>query len=352
MTPRERWLCALRHEEPDRLPIHDTLWERTVARWRTEGLPADRSPDDHFGYEMAPQGPDISLRFPVTTLEQTDRYILHTDSNGATHRVFRDHESTPELVGYTITSPETWEEHKPRLLWDDTRVDWAGGLAGNRALREQGKFVPYFAHIGYDWLQRMTGPEVMLVAMAQDPSWVQDMMHTLMDLVIRGCEEMLARGFIFDGAFIADDLGYRNGTLFSPAMFRRYEFPEQQRMYEYFRSQGLPVILHSCGNVREFIPLLIEAGLTCLQPLEVKAGMDLVALKRDYGDRLAFMGGIDVRAMAHPDPAVIEHEISTKIPVARDGGGYIYHADHSVPDNVSFAQYQRVMELVRQYGSG
>jgi len=83
----------------------------------------------------------------------------------------------------------------------------------------------------------------------------------------------------------------------------------------------------------------------------VKAGMDLVALKKQYGDRFSFMGGIDVRAMADPDPAVIEAEIAAKIPVAKEGGGYIYHSDHSVPSNVSFAQYQRVMALVREYGT-
>jgi uroporphyrinogen decarboxylase len=85
--------------------------------------------------------------------------------------------------------------------------------------------------------------------------------------------------------------------------------------------------------------------------LEVKAGMDLVKLKGLWGDRLAFMGGIDVRAMAHPDPKVIEQEIASKIPVAKQGGGYIYHSDHSVPDNVSFEQYSRVIELVHQYGA-
>jgi len=63
------------------------------------------------------------------------------------------------------------------------------------------------------------------------------------------------------------------------------------------------------------------------------------------------MGGIDVRAMAHPDPAMIEREISTKIPFAKKGGGYIYHSDHSVPSSVSFEQYRRVIELVRKYGA-
>lgn len=65
--------------------------------------------------------------------------------------------------------------------------------------------------------------------------------------------------------------------------------------------------------------------------------------------RLSFMGGIDVRAMANPDPRVIEEEIRTKFEVAKEDGGYIYHSDHSVPKDVSFEQYERVMELIREY---
>lgn len=81
----------------------------------------------------------------------------------------------------------------------------------------------------------------------------------------------------------------------------------------------MAMLLHCCGYVHEFVPLFIEAGFDCLQPLEVKAGNDLLALKRQYGDRLALMGGIDVRAMAHPDPAVVEWEIATKLPAAKGG---------------------------------
>jgi uroporphyrinogen decarboxylase len=78
--------------------------------------------------------------------------------------------------------------------------------------------------------------------------------------------------------------------------------------------------------------------------------MNVISLKRQYGDRLSFMGGIDVRCMSDPDPIAIEREIAEKFAVAKQGSGYIYHSDHSVPDNVSFQQYQRVIELVRQHG--
>ena len=350
MTSRDRILCALSHEEPDRIPITDTQWETTIARWHREGLPGDQSPYGYFDYEWAHHGADISFRLPREVLEETEGWKIIKDEFGATTRVFKGQESVPELLDYTITSREVWEAHKPLLAWDDARVDWEGGLAGNKALREQGKWVGYAAGYGFDRIMRFAGTPRVLVAMHEDPAWVKDMVSAIGDSVIEGCDRMISRGFVFDGAFIWNDQAYRNGPFFSPAMYRQFEFPVLQRMISFFHANSMPVIKHTDGDVRKIIPQFIEAGLDCLQPIESKAGMDLVELKRDFGDRLAFQGGIDVRAMAHPDPAVIEAEIARKIPVAKQGGGYIYHSDHSVPDNVSWEQYLRVMELVAQHG--
>jgi len=351
MTSRERILLALSHKEADRVPIHDSPWSYTIDRWHREGLPEDQSPAEVFGYEMTGQGADCSLQLPHEEIEETETYRIYKDANGAISRSFKDHESTPERIDFTITDRKIWEEYKPRMAWNDSRVDWEEALKANNAVREKGLFITYNGAFGYDKTQGFVGSQRLLESMMEDPAWVKDMFDTAVDLLITAAEEMLSRGFQFDGAFVYDDMGYRNATLFSPAVYRAVEFPSQKRMCDFFKSKGMPVILHSCGCVKEFVPMLIEAGFTCLQPLEVKAGMDLVELKRDFGDRLAFMGGIDVRAMAHPDPAVIEREIHTKISFAKKGGGYIYHSDHSVPSNVSFEQYCRVMELVGKYGA-
>jgi uroporphyrinogen decarboxylase len=352
MTSRERFLRALSHREADRIPIADAPWETTIARWRREGLPKDKSPFDYFGYERIAQGADLSFQLPKLTLEETETYKIVKDGFGATTRVFKGQESVPELLDYTITTRRKWEEHKPRMAWNDSRVSWDGGLKANRSFREKGLFMTFqVGCFGYDVIQRFAGAPRILEAMLDDSAWVKDMMDTFANLVITAADEMMRRGFQFDGAFLANDMGYKNGLFFSPAVYRQLEFPSQKRMCDFFHSKGMPVILHTDGDVRRLIPMLIEAGFDCLQPLEVKAGMDLVDLKKRYGDKLAFMGGIDVRAMADPDPAVIEKEIATKIPVAKKGGGYIYHADHSVPDNVSFQQYCRVIELVKRYGS-
>jgi len=78
--------------------------------------------------------------------------------------------------------------------------------------------------------------------------------------------------------------------------------------------------------------------------------MDLIELKEKYGDKMAYMGGIDVRLMNLEDIGPLEKEIREKVSTAKVGGGYIYHSDHSVPNTVSFMQYKRVIDLVRKYG--
>ncbi|MGQ9631272.1 MAG: uroporphyrinogen decarboxylase family protein [bacterium] len=376
MTSRERVLAALNHEEADKIPIHDSPWLATIKRWRGEGLPSDISPAEYFDYEIVCFGADTTPRFPVKVVEEDEEYIVTTTPFGGLRRNHKDYSTTPEIIDYPCKNREDWERIKGRLAPDRDRVDWKGewltgsaederseesifrdyrvewrmGLEGCRKAREAGKFVAYSAAVGYDKIQSYVATERLLIAIATEPDWVRDMYETDADLAIKMFEIMKEGGFEFDGVWLFCDLGYRNGLLFSPRHFEEQLRPTFQRLFGYFKDQGLPTILHSCGNVKELIPYFIEDGLSCLQPLEVKAGMDLVELKREFGDKLAFMGGIDVRTMADPDPSSIENEIKAKIPIAKRGGGYIYHSDHSVPNNVSLEQYRRVLELVVKYG--
>jgi uroporphyrinogen decarboxylase len=377
INSRERVLAALRHEEPDdRIPIQDSPWAATIVRWLNEGLPTNIPPADYFGYEVISFGADCSPRFPTRILEETAEYIVETTATGGVRRNHRDFSTTPEIIDYAVKTRADWEHIKERLTPSKDRVDWGGeqglheaeqkygaesvrvrgrtqwigGLEGCRRARKEGKFVCYSAAVGYDLLQSYIATPQLLMTVAEDPDWMRDMYKATTDLAIEMCEVMKQGGYQFDGAFIYCDLGYKNGTFFSPRHYEDQLHPTFQRLYDYFNQNHMPVILHSCGDVRRFIPYFIKEGLSCLQPLEVKAGMDVIALKEQYGDRLAYMGGIDVRNMALDDPSAIEAEIKAKITAAKRGGGYIYHSDHSIPNNVSLKQYQHVLELVHKYG--
>ncbi|MCC6446463.1 MAG: hypothetical protein IT210_23800 [Armatimonadetes bacterium] len=350
MTSRDRINLALAHKEADRIALQDSPWGTTIERWRKEGLPENIGPQEFFRFEMSGFGADTSFQLSPEVVEETEEYRIDRNANGALVKNWKRKTSTPEMINFVIKSREKWEELKPLLAMNDRRIDW-NARESCRKEREKGQWVFYAAAMGYDRTQGMVGSEKLLTVMLEEPDWARDMFMAGTDILIEAAEEMMGKGFEFDGAFLYDDMGYRNTSLFSPRMYRELVMPAHRKACDFFKSRKMPIILHSCGCVKGLIPDLIEAGFTCLQPLEVKAGMDLIELKKQYGDRLAYMGGIDVRKMAHPDPAVIEEEIASKIVCAKQEGGYIYHSDHSVPDNISFDQYCRVIELVRRYGA-
>lgn len=350
MTSRERVTHALRHEIADRVAIQDSPWGTTVARWRREGLPQNVSPADFFNFEFIRIGADLSFRFPTEVLEETDEYKIHKNANGRTLKNWKSRTSTPMLIDYTIKTREDWEKHKHRLTPDRDRINWDAMEHACKRANEQGKFFCYSGGAGYQASTGKIRPDRMLEFMITEPEWIKDVIDTGVELTLGLFQMLIDEGYEFDGYWCSDDLGYRNGLMFSPQLFRELVMPAHKRLCDFCHEHDIFAILHSCGNFNEVVPDLIETGWDCLQPLEVKAGMDVIELKRKYGDKIALMGGIDVRVMANGTDEELEEEISKKILTAKEDGGYIYHSDHSVPDNVSFHRYQRVIDLVHKYG--
>lgn len=166
MTSCERIKCALRHEEPDRVPITDGPWHATITRWKKEGFPEDISVEEYFGYEMVTfNSIDLSPRFPTKVIEKNERCVVAVDSCGGIRRSFRDGSTTPEVIDWPIKSKKDWPKIKERLFPDYTRVDWATGLSNVRRAHEEGKFVAYLAAMGYDHLQGYLKSEELLIAM-------------------------------------------------------------------------------------------------------------------------------------------------------------------------------------------
>jgi uroporphyrinogen-III decarboxylase len=137
---------------------------------------------------------------------------------------------------------------------------------------------------------------------------------------------------------------------FSPDYWRRYFKPCVKAMIELCHEHGLPVIYHGCGNVSSILEDLVEIGLDALNPLEAKAGLDVVELRRRLGHRLAFCGNMDVIAWANATKDQLKQVVLTKLNAAK-GGGFIFQSDHSVPSDIPGENYDYVVKLVREYGT-
>ena len=351
MTSYERYKCVYAHEEPDRIPMVDGPWGTTVARWRREGLPAGVGVGDFFGFErIAGIGADNSPRFPSRRVEEADDYVITTSSWGATMKNWKHASSTPDFLDFYIKDRKTWEEAKARMTPTEDRVNWEHLQQNYPKWREAGYWITAGAWFGYDvFASWHVGTERLLMALVDDPEWCMDMFNHALWVNLELLTMVWDRGYKFDCLSFPDDLGYKNGLFFSLDIYREVLKPAHKRACDWAHERGVKVMLHSCGNIMEIIPDLIDAGFDGINPLETKAGMDAIEIKKMYGLQLVLEGGIDVRKMTQDDQ--IEEEIRTKITAAKEGGGYVYHSDHSVPDSVSFADYCRVMALVKHYGS-
>jgi uroporphyrinogen decarboxylase len=338
------------HQETDRVPVVDNIWQATIDRWRNEGLSSGIEPIDYFGFEMVGFGSDTGPQYKEEVISIDDEYITERDSYGGVRKNHRNFTTTPLIVDYPCKERADWEKLKPRLVPSDRRIDWVSDLRGNQRERSLGRYITFNAIVGYDKLQKYVASERLLRAVLREPEWIKDMYWTDANLVMAMCDRMIDGGFQFDGAFLFCDLGYRHGPFFSPGHYEDQLHPVFKELCDFFHARDMQVILHCCGNVKELIPYFIEEGIDCIQPLEVKAGMDVIELKDEFGDQISYMGGIDVRLMNLEDLEPIEKEIREKISAAKVGGGYVYHSDHSIPNTVSFKNYQRVIELVRKYG--
>ena len=349
MRSRERIQTVLSGGVPDRVPYQDSFWAATVQRWRTEGLPADISPDDYFGCEMARLGGNYSLQLPVQMLEESDRYRVYIDENGATRKDMSTLDGwTPNWMDFRIKSRDDWQRLRERTAYNPSRIP-SGIVEAYGAAREKGQFVAYSTHACFHPTWEKIGMENLLMGMIENPEWITDMFAAHTRLIMDLYDGIKGQGLEFDGAFLSDDLGYRSAPLISPQMYRELVMPYHRQICEHLARDGLKTALHSDGNVAPLIPDFLNAGFAALHPLEAKAGLDVRDLKSRYGDRLVLFGNIDVRKLAGSREEV-EEEVRTKVTIGKEGGGYIFHSDHSVAADVSLENYQFALELLEKYG--
>jgi uroporphyrinogen decarboxylase len=202
----------------------------------------------------------------------------------------------------------------------------------------------------HEMLWRIVGTENALLKMAEQPARVAKFIERLGDFLVGIVEgQIAAASGKLAGLYIWGDIAYVKGMFFSPDYWRKVYKPQLQRICDAAHAAGLKTIYHGCGNASVVFDDMIEAGTDAYNPLETKAGLDVVDLKRRYGKRWAFNGNIDVRVLATNDRDRIRREVLTKLNAGK-GGGYILQSDHSIPDNVAPASYDYLIQLAREYG--
>ncbi|NLM78689.1 MAG: hypothetical protein GX173_11495 [Ruminococcaceae bacterium] len=351
MTTHERFSRMFAHQEADRVPIIDSPWKGTIQRWQREGMPTGMDWRDYFAVDkVANISVDISPRYPYRVIEETDDYIIYTSQWGVTLKQFKQADSTPDFLDFTVVDPDLWAQAKSRMTVDRDRIDWVNLKKNYAVWKAERQWIQAGFWFGFDVTHSwMVGTETLLIAMIEEPEMVKDMFHHYLDQCIAHFDMIWDAGYTFDSIYWPDDMGFKNTQFFSLSMYRDLLKPYQKRAVAWAHKKGIKAHLHSCGNIMPIVPELVEIGVDALNPIEIKAGMDVHKLKRLFGDKLVLHGGINAVLWDKKDEIIAE--IDRTVPVLKENGGYIFSSDHSIPNSVSLENFQAIVAEVKKVGA-
>jgi len=356
MTSKERMGNILKRKPVDRIGIYEHFWGDTQRIWAEKGwIHPDEDLTDHFNMDMQEFWTFnlvADLDFVPQTIEEDAEKILVRDGNGALLRRHKLHDSTPEHVDFLVKERKGWEQHiKPLLKPDRRRINFAGYRAAKQQAAEKNRFFVWSGVNVFELMHPVCGHEYMLMGMALDPDWVKDMVETYSQLTLDLQEILFSEEGEPDGIWYYEDMGFKGRPFMSPNMYKEIIQPGHTKTFSYAHSCHLPVIVHSCGMVESLVPGMLQAGMDCLQVIEIKAGMDLLRLYKNYGQQLSFMGGIDIRTVYTNDHKIIDAELESKIPTVMRNFGYCLHSDHSIPNTVTHDTFQYFIQKGLELGT-
>jgi uroporphyrinogen decarboxylase len=357
------------YEPVDRVPYWELgLWGHTYERWYAEGMPADEPGGDFFegGFWGIDRRSFADIRmhmipwFEAKVLEEDDRTVIAQHANGIVTKALKEgtvrgtRPSMDQYLRFPVETMQDFEDLKKRYDPHDPArrpADWA-----ERVRMYHDRTWPLClltnAAIGfYSNARSWMGTENLSLAFHDQPKLIHAMMEFIGDFLMEAIHDALHELDV-DYFNLFEDMAYKTGPLISPDHFREFIFPHYRRVIEFLHRHGVRhVSVDSDGNTEKLIPLWLEAGVDTHWPFECAADMDPVRIRREFGRDLRIWGGIDKRALTK-GKREIEEELFYKMPPLLEDGGYAPHIDHTVPPDVSWANFQYYMELRRETAEG
>lgn len=368
MTPRERFNACMNYHPVDRVPNHEVgTWVQTKLRWREEGLPTDDLNWDWFTgesrWDMDPRE-YIDVRFDM--VPPYEEKVLSRDgdteiiqrANGVISKALVTgaaegmRASMDEYLKFPVETPADFQELKKRFRSSSPNRYPAYWREFSLKAWEQREHVLVLGKncstLGFYWRAReWMGTENLSYAWYDEPAMIHEMMEFIADFTIETARPLLESGVRPDYLFLNEDMSMKNGPLLSPDTYRTYILPHMKRLVAFFKENGVKwFVVDSDGNCELLLPMLMDAGVDAIWPLERASNMDPVDLRKKFGRDLRLWGGVDKRELAK-DFSAIDAHLRTMQPLIAEGG-FIPTVDHLVSPDVSLANFEHYMRRKHQ----
>lgn len=193
----------------------------------------------------------------------------------------------------------------------------------------------------------LMGLENLSLAVYTDPDLVEELFQRIGATLV-GIAERLAPLDCIGAYRFGDDLGYKTGTMFSPEHIRRYILPWYQQIAEVVHRAGKPLILHSCGQLKEIMEDIIAAGVDAKHSFE-DAIMPVTEAKRLWGDRIAILGGVDVNFLCLKSEQEVYDYTCRILEQCAPDGGYAAGSGNTIANYVPVSNYLAMVKAVRDF---
>ncbi len=192
------------------------------------------------------------------------------------------------------------------------------------------------------------GLEDTMKLVYEDRDFVEEMLEASTDYWVRFAKAAVANGVDF--IWTADDVAFKTGLFLPPRLMRELWLPKLKRIHEPALSAGKPVMFHSDGNIDELMPMLLEAGVDCVHPLD-PYGVDYHSFKKRWGGLVCLAGNIDIEfPLAHGTPQEVEADVKKHMEVMKPGGGYVCSSSHSIVNYIPHENCIAMLNAIHKYG--
>ncbi len=362
-----RYYRTFTYQSVDRLPdIEFGYWPQTIRRWLREGMKIDLTPeeqnqmflgklDDFLGFDKLPHdgmgiNMDLNPCFEEKVIEKREHSVVSLDSSGCLAERFLNNveeSSIPHFIKFAVETPDDWARLKDRLRVDDpVRNIKPETIDRIRKSAAEGRMISCWCPGPYGWLRKYMGFENLSLAFYEYPDMIHDMVEHIIEMSLYQLRQLPADVPI-DHSTWWEDMAGRNGPFVGPRMFRDFLQPCYHAIGLELRKHGCDIGVVDCdGNPHDIVANWLEEGVNIMFPLEVAAGVDPFAWRREFGMQLRLRGGIAKAPLVEGGRA-IDRELD-RIKPLMEQGGFIPHLDHLVPPDISYRNYQEYLEKKRK----
>ena len=346
MKPRDRFLKAVQLKEADRVP--------QLIRW---GKEVGQRLSAIFGVS----GPELGLRIGNDAIVcqigiNAEMEMSKGDlAEGETYRsewgvVYQRQSGFNNPIEHPLQSREDFKDYNFPDPHDAKRTNEIAAVM-QKHYEDYAVIVDLSSSLFEAAMARLRGMQDFILDCYDDPAWAGSVLDGLTDYYTQLGRYAVEAGV--DVVRIGDDIGGQTGMLIPPELWRDLVKPRIKRMIQAFKKTNPEVIIlyHSCGDFRPIIPDLIEVGVEFLSTMQQVATMNPYEIKKEFGDKVAFKGGLDTQQLLpNGSPEAVRAGVKDILKAYAPGGGYVFMPAHLLYQDVPTENIWAMLEAVKDYG--